>query len=708
MGEAISEVVERSVPVRRSRPYGERLWLSRRLLVWSVRSSVIFFAAAGLIMAVSRVDRSACLRILGVDDANVRSLSGYRSLIADVDAGRIALENRFPPRREFAYLPVLGRALYTTDDGRFPPAYALILQGPSGIFSDDYVLQTRMVDAFDTEDPTDNFRRLVTDPANRTVAYLWRSPDVLSSASFGVDRLSVSDTATGETRTANLGNDSPYTYLNTISDDGAFLTIRRNDAQQTLAIWSLQTLQPYPDAPAFLTGAWVPGQPVFMGVALGPEGRSIAAWSPLTGLITKRVLPLGEPAGRAAADWKTIPAPDGRTFALQHIEPVCAGAYCPTPHFVFDIYNVGGTLISGGLRGDTLRQTAGSSSSVSPPAPVYRRSASWSSDGQVFYYVSTPDTSGTPPVTGALIALSIQSGESATIATDIRSDLTDTIFFPNMTTRYYTASTIQDATARPRVVIPVGQPDGRLAVDILNSDGTGRVRLLDDVDTIDALRNPFHYYFQGLGWAADGRTILLPWSKLSFKATSLNPSGGPNASAGVTWAAIDGSNQHTIDGLTEIDLVNIAIDQTVRRASRYFGLLTAADSTRASFRFELVNLDTARRYPVALPAGLRPRDWLTWFAPGGKYAAVTLESTARTTLTQVMAVINLETGDVQLIDSGYIAAWSMDGQRLAVGRFDAMGRQVIDILPIAGGGTARHLMPETLTEIRTLSWNPCH
>ncbi len=668
----------------------------RRVVFGAARMIVLLGAVIGIGTAFAfRAEASTCLRILGYD-ADMNSRSGLSAWLADVSHAQLMRETRFAPRTEIDYNPVAGRALYVTSDGGPDSSAQVILQAGPGPFSNDYILQKSVIDQLEAEGP----RRTVAWSADGAhLAYLWTGLDGNSGAGLQIPlHLSHTLVKDGTTRSVTLPQGTGLCCIASVSPDGTVVALR-SDSDDRLYLWSLETLAPIDDAIRFTLGAWLPVGHTFVGIDIQSATKlDFLRWDGSTA-------PLRIPFTQTPRQpLRVYLAPDGSAFAVENLLPPCAPTQpCPDQTTFYDLYSASGEIIAADLPGLSTRLT---SAAAQAPAPQYstaatpdsRAPAVWSADSTRFLFFQ--------PQKGErdlsrLVAFVAKDKAITTLAESVMDRALDALQFPAYASRFYDADSARKTQGADYILVPTMQA-GSVSVNLVRADGSVRLPLVENVSWVSNTQSG--YFYDGsrlLGWGLDGRTIIIPWVKFR---------GSTGQQAGITWAHADGSDLHTLDGHYEVDLADVMVDYTARKATRWLGFMSSDTPNNFPENFEMVNLDDGRHYQFVLPGAARSRSWLAWFSRDGRYVALGFSyRAARSPGNAPMALIDLQNGALRWLEGGYVAAWDTTGsQTLAYAHSDTYsGPEIISFLN-PETGDERTLAVDNIAQVRVMSWNRCY
>ncbi len=660
------------------------LW---RMLVNIARIMLFFILCMAILLTVARADTAACLRILNYSTlARPYSSDPVLTLLADIDHGRVVRESRFPARTEVSFSPVANRTVYVAADVAQPRGASLIVQGKSGIFSEDQIVQRGMAND-DFEYFSESSRRMVWSTDGSRLAYLSRNGPDSANPRVYPQTLSVLNVDTGEQLSTSLEETGEYCCLGTFSPDLKYLTVRKDfTPTNDIEIWSTAPLLSIDPLMRWQAGEWLPNSHEFVGIGYPttPGQLHFMRWSdtlktavPISSVIPRRVV------------LAAYPSPDGKYVAFQSTPSLCV-----TPsqgclqNYAYNIFTIDGELVVDSLDGLQLNPNRSSVNFADPTPNVMR----WTPDSKQFLYLheNVPQS-----IYFELYSFDITTRKNTSLADKLAANYMQDAFFPDTLDRYYHPSAVKSP---PQFMFRTRRTGSDFSVDYVSLDGTRIIPMVEEVSLVTDLESPYTGYRRLYGWALDGRTVIVPWLRSSFTGTT---------SAGVVWMNNDGTGKRELDGFENIGDVNVAVDMTTRLASRWLGFFAARNGT---MNFELVSLDDQRRWEVRLPAVGSINGWMTWFSRDGRSVAVYVGDTQnRTTRTDYVFLIDLESGYTERFSNASMAAWSRENDRLALAVYDPL-RVTYAIRVVAPDGSSRGLIPLTnyeVTDIRAMSWNPC-
>jgi hypothetical protein len=667
------------------------LW---RLLFNVSRATLLLIVC--MVLSVARADTAACLRILTYSNNGTTTTrlapDGILTLLADADHGRVVRETRFPARTEVGFSPVANRTIYVAADFANPLTASLIVQGKSGIFSEDALVQRGMMNDYFEYTSSTGTRRMIWSQDGTRLAYLWRGGGFDIDANGVISRpdaqsLSVLNIETGEQRTEPL-DAANWCCLGTFSPDLKLLTLGSQFGQDVIEmqLWSAEFLTPVASPLRWRAGAWLPGGHEFVGIGYPTTPGTLHFMRWADGLKISKPIATTLPRRLVLAAY---PSPDGKYIAFQSTPTLCIGSQpnC-LQSYIFDVFTTEGELIGSDLPGLQLPANRGTVN-LTPAMP---NTLSWTPDSRQFYYLHEEFPQS---AFYALHSFDVETREATEITSGLAANYMEDTFFPTHLERYYTASAV---TNPPPFMIQTRRERSDFSVDYVALDGSKTVNLVEDVSLISELESPYTGYRRMFGWALDGQTVIIPWIRSGFNQPTR---------AGLVWVNADGTGKREINGLENVTDANVAVDMTTRLASRWLGFFGARDSR---LYFNLASLDDERRWEIELPLVGGQSGWMTWFSRDGRYAAAYIgaaQGGARSA--NAVYLIDLTTGESRMYDNGTMAAWSRENDRLAVAIYDPV-RAYYSIQIVEPEGARRGkiaLASYDVTDIRAMSWNPC-
>jgi hypothetical protein len=667
------------------------LW---RLLLNIARATLFFTVCIALLVSAARADSAACLRILNYSNTPATpyraSIDGVLTLLADTTHGRVVRETRFPARTEVSFSPVANRSVYVAADVARPNTATLIVQGKSGIFSEDQIVQRGMVNDY-FEYFSQDSRRMIWSQDGTRLAYLWRTALDPSDPRAGPLSFSVLNVETGEQQTTPINVLKELCCLGSFSPDLNYLSVRQNQFPSIdLQLWSTKPLQSADNQVRWLAGAWLPNSTsghefIGIGYPTTPSEMHFMRWSdtlkvaiPVAAILPRRLV------------LAAYPSPDGKYIAFQSSPTLCTNsANGCNLNYIFDIFTSEGELVGSdllGLQTSSNRATGGNSPEPTPNV------VGWSPDSQHFYYLyeSFPQD----PL-ASLFDYDLNQRQAVAVADDLASAYMTAPFFPDSYDRYYNPTAVQQS---PPFMLRFHRKGSTFSAEYVALDGSKTIPLIDDVNLISGLESPYNGYQRLFGWGLDGRTIIIPWVRSGFNIPT---------TAGVVWLNAEGTAKKVISGLENVNDVNVAVDMTTRLASRWIGLFGARKNL---LYFDLVNMDDERHWQVELPPIGSLNSWTTWFSRDGRYVAAYVgDAQGGGRRANLIYLIDLVTGKSQRFDEASMAAWARDADRLAVAMVDPVtGDYKVQLLSPSGEwqGTIS-LASFEVTSVRAMSWNPC-
>lgn len=657
-------------------------------------------AILAVLISAGRTDSGACLRVLGYEtranpNGTGRGGSALDAMLIDVNRGSILRETRYPARSEVGFSPTAGRAVYSAPSVGRPNAdlggqYALILQGKSGLFAEDQVVQDHMASQiFDFGSSLG--RRIAWSADGSKMAFLWergiQGDPTTTTANSG---LIVVDVATGAKQSVGLDSQTSLCCLGAFSPDSSYLVARRGtESRQEFQLWRANPLQVSDPDISFVAGAWLPGGHEFVGIGQSnalPGVLSFMRWS--DGV--KRSIPLTIAYGSRTFLGAYL-APDSQHIAIESITTACIPGNSKNCNatYLFDIFGIDGSLIAPELNGRFQ-----SAYTVTPTMRGINRQAQWSGDSTRFVY-----TQQTQPqsLTVDLMAYDLREGKSVTMAENIADRFAESLFFSPDLDRYYDPAALKSGLAGRYAILPT-LVNNQFSVAYRSLDGSTQIPLIDKADLIFPLESFYNEYAPQLGWALDGRTIIVPWLRSNFSAPK----------AGITWIDMDGGGRREIVGLENVSDVNVAVDGTIRGTRRWIGYFGVREG---KLYFELAHQDSERQVRVELPKSGRITSWTTWFSPDERYVAAFIGDRQSGNAFGYLYLIDLQTGQSTEFPDSFMAAWAKQGHRLALVRQANLTQSAVVEIINADDRSLQKMFPLVNYEfgnIAAMSWNPCY